>query len=68
LILAAYNKDNNPVEKNVFIKHSFGGSDLPLVKITVSFAEDFVDYLMIENGINTNTAHKYLKNISFRIA
>ncbi|RKR80665.1 site-specific recombinase XerD [Mucilaginibacter gracilis] len=46
-----------------FIKYAYKTEDLPLNKLTVSFAEDFIDYLMLEQHIESNTANKYLKTI-----
>ncbi|WP_185937424.1 phage integrase SAM-like domain-containing protein [Chitinophaga polysaccharea] len=36
--------------------------DIPLERIEFSFAEDFFDYLTLTEGIQDNTAMKYLKN------
>lgn len=36
---------------------------MPLDELKYSFAEDFIDYLMLDKGIETNTAMKYLKNV-----
>ncbi|MBS1526293.1 MAG: site-specific integrase [Bacteroidetes bacterium] len=46
-----------------FLQHAFRSTDIPLNKITLSFAEDFVDFLMLQQGIESNTANKYLKTI-----
>jgi len=46
-----------------FISDVYKQKDLPLDQLKYSFAEDFVDYLMLDKGIETNTAMKYLKNI-----
>jgi len=45
-----------------FIQHDYKVKDMPLDKIVYSFAEDFVDFLMLEQGVESNTAMKYLKN------
>lgn len=47
----------------MYVKHAFTQDDLPLNKLTPSFAEEFVDYLMLEQSIGSNTANKYLKTI-----
>ena len=57
-------KWNTTREKAVnYIKYAYDAADLPLNKLTPSFAEEFVDYLMIEQSIGSNTANKYLKTI-----
>lgn len=45
-----------------FLKESYGKNDMPLIDLRYWFAEDFVDYLMLNKGIGTNCAMKYLKN------
>ena len=45
-----------------FLSETMGKTDLPLSELRYAFAEDFVDYLMIEKDIQSNTAMKYLKN------
>ncbi len=46
-----------------FLKFHYKSEELPLNKLTAGFAENFVDYLMLEEQIGQNTAHKYLKTI-----
>src|ERR1700744_329926 len=46
-----------------FIQHQYKSKDLRLDKIRFAFAEDFVDYLMLDEDINGNTAKKYLKHV-----
>ncbi|MCJ8208134.1 site-specific integrase [Mucilaginibacter sp. RS28] len=46
-----------------FIQYAYKQGDLALDKLTPAFAEEFVDYLMLEQNIQTNTANKYLKMI-----
>ncbi|WP_413670080.1 site-specific integrase [Mucilaginibacter sp. Mucisp86] len=46
-----------------FLKNKFQTDDIPLNKLNAAFAEDFVDYLMVELGISQNVAHWYLKKI-----
>lgn len=45
-----------------FLKTVFKLPDIPLEKIEYAFAEDFADYLTLTEGIQENTAMKYLKN------
>lgn len=45
-----------------FLGFSDQVEDMPLDKITYSFAEDFVDFLMLEQDLISNSAMKYLKN------
>jgi site-specific recombinase XerD len=50
-----------------FIQHQYKAKDIRLDKILFAFAEDFVDYLMLYEDINANTAHKYLKHVKHAI-
>lgn len=50
-----------------FIRHQYKAKDIRLDKIRFAFAEDFVDYLMLEEDINANTAKKYLKHVKHAI-
>jgi site-specific recombinase XerD len=50
-----------------FIKHQYKAKDIRLDKIRFAFAEDFIDYLMLEEDINANTAKKYLKHVKHAI-
>jgi len=50
-----------------FIKHQYKSKDIRLDKIRFAFAEDFIDYLMLEEDINANTAKKYLKHVKHAI-
>lgn len=43
-------------------KAAFKLPDMPLEKIEYSFAEDFFDFLTLTQGVQDNTAMKYLKN------
>jgi site-specific recombinase XerD len=45
-----------------FLEENMGKSDLPLNELNYAFAEDFVDFLMLEKDIQSNSAMKYLKN------
>jgi len=44
-----------------FFNHEFKRENIDLSAIKYSFAEDFVDFMIIEQGCNTNTAFKYFK-------
>jgi site-specific recombinase XerD len=45
-----------------FINYQYKIKDTMLENIAFSFAEDFVDFMMLEQGLESNTAMKYLKN------
>lgn len=45
-----------------FLSEVYQQSDIALEDIKYAFAEDFVDYLMLQKDIQSNTAMKYLKN------
>lgn len=45
-----------------FLKTVFKMPDIPLEKIEYAFAEDLFDYLTLTEGIQDNSAMKYLKN------
>jgi len=42
-----------------YLEHAFKANDIPLKLLTLSFAEDFVDFLILEQNIANNTANKY---------
>lgn len=44
-----------------FLKFEFKVEDIDLSRITYSYAEDFVDFMVIEQDLNTNSAFKYFK-------
>lgn len=46
----------------IFLKEVFKMPDIPLERIEYAFAEDFFDYMTLTEGIQDNTAMKYLKN------
>lgn len=46
-----------------FLKEKYGVNNINLEDIKYSFAEDFVDYLILDSDIDTNTAMKYLNNV-----
>jgi len=50
-----------------FIQHQYKTKDIRLDKIRFAFAEDFVDYLMLDEDINGNTSKKYLKHVKHAI-
>ncbi|MDB5142955.1 MAG: site-specific integrase [Mucilaginibacter sp.] len=50
-----------------FLQHQYKAKDIRLDKIKFAFAEDFIDYLMLEEDINANTAKKYLKHVKHAI-
>ncbi|MDN5283934.1 MAG: Phage integrase family protein [Mucilaginibacter sp.] len=50
-----------------FIRHQYKAKDIRLDKIRFALAEDFVDYLMLDEDINANTAKKYLKHVKHAI-
>ncbi|WP_162796013.1 site-specific integrase [Pedobacter nanyangensis] len=45
-----------------FLKKEYNVADMALEKITYSFAEDFTDFLMLEQGLENNSAMKHIKN------
>ncbi|MFA6151558.1 MAG: phage integrase SAM-like domain and Arm DNA-binding domain-containing protein [Chitinophagaceae bacterium] len=48
---------------SIFLKKEYNVCDVTLDKITYSFAEDFSDFLMLEQGLENNSAMKHVKNI-----
>lgn len=46
-----------------FLAFEYKLKDIALDKIVYAFAEDFADFLMLEQGLENNSAMKYLKNI-----
>ncbi|WP_262496273.1 site-specific integrase [Chitinophaga caeni] len=46
-----------------FLSSEYKRKDVPLDQIVYAFAEDFADFLMLEQGLENNTAIKYLKNV-----
>lgn len=45
-----------------FLEETMKKKDLPLNELNYAFAEDFVDFLMLDKDIGSNCAMKYLKN------
>jgi site-specific recombinase XerD len=54
--------EDNTKEAESFLCIYCLSGDIPLKELKYSFAEDFIDYLVLEQGIESNTAMKYLKN------
>jgi len=46
-----------------FLKFKFGKWDVPLSAIKYAHAQDFMNYLTLNNGIEENSARKYLKSV-----
>lgn len=46
-----------------FLAFEYKLKDINLDQIVYAFAEDFADYLMLEEGLENNSAMKYVKNI-----
>jgi len=45
-----------------FIKHKYQQDDIPIENVELTFAEDFLHYLLVEEGVSQNTAMKYISN------
>ncbi len=59
--LTRYHITRNKVEN--FIKLHFKTSDKPLPEMRLSFVTEFEHYLLTVEKIQSNTAHKYIKNL-----
>lgn len=46
-----------------FMKHQYKIKDIPLSELRLRFATEFEHYLLTQDNLHTNTAHKYIKNI-----
>jgi site-specific recombinase XerD len=46
-----------------FMQDSYGVSDKPLPDLRLSFITEFEHYLITKGALQTNTAHKYIKNV-----
>lgn len=46
----------------LYLSHVYKLKDIPLDRIDFAFAEDFFDYLTLTEGLQDNSAMKYLKN------
>lgn len=46
-----------------FMKHQYKIKDIPLADLRLRFATEFEHYLLTNDNLHTNTAHKYIKNL-----
>ena len=46
-----------------FMKHQYKIKDKPLSELRLRFATEFEHYLLTQDNLHTNTAHKYIKNL-----
>src|SRR5690554_458217 len=46
-----------------FMKHQYKVKDIPLSELRLRFATEFEHYLLTNDNLHTNTAHKYIKNL-----
>jgi site-specific recombinase XerD len=61
---ATLTKWNTAKDKVVsFLQSEYKAKDIPLSKVKMSFAEDFVDYLTLKEHIGNNTTMCYLKKV-----
>lgn len=51
----------NKVQK--FMKHQYKVEDMPLPEMRLRFVTEFEHYLLTKEKIQSNTAHKYIKNL-----
>lgn len=59
--LAKYNYCQTKVEN--FLKHTLKKKDLPLEDLSLKFVTQFEHYLLVNEGMQTNSAHKYITNL-----
>lgn len=59
--LVRYKMVKNKTEK--FIKLRYETNDLELESLKLSYITEFEHYLLVNDKVGTNTAHKYIKNI-----
>ncbi|TNF48422.1 MAG: site-specific integrase [Bacteroidetes bacterium] len=59
--LAKYDYCQTKVEN--FLKHKFKKTDLPLEELSLKFVTEFEHYLLVNEGMQTNSAHKYITNL-----
>lgn len=59
--LAKYDYCQTKVEN--FLKHKFKKTDLPLEELSLKFVTEFEHYLLVNVGMQTNSAHKYITNL-----
>ncbi|WP_342630458.1 site-specific integrase [Fluviicola taffensis] len=58
--LAKYNYCQGKVES--FIKHRFKKNDFPLDELSMKFITEFEHFLLVNERLQTNSAHKYIVN------
>lgn len=46
-----------------FMKHQYKIKDMPLSELRLRFATEFEHYLLTQDSLHINTAHKYIKNL-----
>lgn len=46
-----------------FMKHQYKIKDIPLSDLRLRFATEFEHYLLTQDNLHINTAHKYIKNV-----
>lgn len=59
--LAKYNYCQGKVES--FLKHRFKIKDKPLQELSLKFVTEFEHFLLVNEGMQTNSAHKYIVNL-----
>lgn len=59
--LAKYDYCQTKVEN--FLKHTLKRNNLPLEELTMKFVTEFEHYLLVNEGMQTNSAHKYITNL-----
>ncbi|TNE75166.1 MAG: site-specific integrase [Bacteroidetes bacterium] len=59
--LAKYDYCQTKVEN--FLKHKFKKNDLPLEELSLKFVTEFEHYLLVNEGMQTNSAYKYITNL-----
>lgn len=56
-----YRITKNKIE--AFMQHQYNLDDMPLPDLRLRFVTEFEHYLLTEENLQTNTAHKYIKNL-----
>lgn len=59
--LAKYNYCQGKVES--FLKHRYKVKDKPLQDLSLKFVTEFEHFLLVNEGMQTNSAHKYIVNL-----
>lgn len=59
--LAKYNYCQGKVES--FLKHRYKIKDKPLQDLSLKFVTEFEHFLLVNEGMQTNSAHKYIVNL-----